>query len=208
MSTRRIYLYPAWVRLWHTINALCFLILVLTGLSMHFGTAEGKNLIRFDISVTLHNVAAIIITISYLYFVTGNIVTRNGRYYKHWRKNMVTNLWKQARFYALGIFRDEPHPFPVSEEQKFNPLQKFAYVLAMYIGMPLLIISGLGLLFPETIAYTVFGVSGLFLTDLLHIVIGFVLTLFLVIHLYTCTLGEKPGTLFKGIIKGYHDVHE
>lgn len=208
MSTRRIYLYPAWVRLWHTINAICFLILILTGLSMHFGTAEGKNLIRFDISVTLHNVAAITITISYLCFVIGNIVTRNGRYYRHWRKDMGTNLWKQARFYALGLFRGEPHPFPVTEEQKFNPLQKFTYVLAMYLGMPLVIISGLGLLFPETIAYTVFGVSGLFLTDLLHIVVGFILTLFLVIHLYTCTLGEKPGTLFKGIANGYHDIHE
>jgi thiosulfate reductase cytochrome b subunit len=78
----------------------------------------------------------------------------------------------------------------------------------MYVGMPLLIISGIGLLFPEIIAYTVFGVSGLVLTDLLHIIMGFVFTLFLLIHLYTCTLGEKPGTLFKGIADGYHEVHE
>jgi thiosulfate reductase cytochrome b subunit len=208
MSSKRIYLYPAWIRLWHLFNAICFLILVITGLSMHFGTAEGKNLIRFDLSVSLHNVAAIILTAGYAFYVTGNLVTKNGRYYGQWRKNMGPNLLKQARFYAFGIFRGEPHPFPVTEEQKFNPLQKFAYVLAMYVGMPLLIISGFGLLFPETIAYTVFGVSGLVLTDLLHIIMGFVLTLFLVIHLYTCTLGEKPGTLFKGIIKGYHEGHE
>jgi len=175
---------------------------------MHFGTAEGKNLIRFDLSVALHNVAAIILTFGYAFYVTGNLVTRNGRHYTQRTGNMVPDLLKQARFYAFGIFRGESHPFPVTEEQKFNPLQKFAYVLAMYVGMPLIIISGLGLLFPETIAYTVFGVSGLVLTDLLHIVMGFILTLFLVIHLYTCTLGEKPGTLFRGIVKGYHESHE
>ncbi len=208
MTTKRIYLYPKWVRLWHTINAICFILLLITGLSMHYATAEGGGFINFRASVGIHNVAAIIMTIGYAVFVMGNIVSSNGRHYKGWRKDLLPKLMKQARFYAIGMFRGEPHPFPVSEEQKFNPLQQFSYILAMYVGMPLLIISGIGLLFPEIIAYTVFGVSGLVLTDMLHIIMGFVLTLFLMIHLYTCTLGEKPGTLFRGIANGYHEVHE
>jgi thiosulfate reductase cytochrome b subunit len=118
------------------------------------------------------------------------------------------DLMKQFRFYAGGIFKGEPHPFPVTEEQKFNPLQRFSYVLAMYVGMPLLIISGFGLLFPEIVIFQVFGISGLALTDLLHIIMGFVLSIFLVIHLYTCTLGDKPGTLFKSMITGYHEEEE
>lgn len=207
MTTKKIYVYPVWVRLWHVLNAVCFILLILTGMSLHFTTAEG-NFIRFDISVAIHNVAAIIITINYGYFIMGNIVSSNGKHYKNWRKNLVTNLWRQGRFYAFGIFKKEPHPFPVSEDNKFNPLQKIAYVFVMYLGMPLLIISGLGLLFPETIAYAVFGVSGLLLTDMLHITMGFVLSLFLLIHIYTCTLGEKPLSLFKGMINGYHDAHE
>lgn len=207
MTTKKIYVYPVWVRLWHVLNAVCFILLILTGMSLHFTTVEG-NFIRFDISVAIHNVAAIIITINYGYFIMGNIVSSNGKHYKNWRKNLVTNLWRQGRFYAFGIFKKEPHPFPVSEDNKFNPLQKIAYVFVMYLGMPLLIISGLGLLFPETIAYAVFGVSGLLLTDMLHITMGFVLSLFLLIHIYTCTLGEKPLSLFKGMINGYHDAHE
>lgn len=206
--TKRLYLYPIWVRLWHLLNAVSFILLVLTGISLHFVTSEGNSLIRFDISVAIHNVAAIILTFNYGYYVIGNIVSKNGKHYKNWRKNLVANLWKQFQFYAVGIFKKEPHPFPVTEDNKFNPLQKIAYVLAMYLGMPLLIISGLGLLFPETIAYAVFNVSGLVLTAMLHIVTGFILSLFLLIHLYTCTLGEKPLTLFKGIIKGYHDSHD
>jgi len=206
--TKRLYLYPVWVRLWHLLNAVCFILLVLTGISLHFVTSEGNSLIRFDISVAIHNVAAIILTFNYGCYVIGNIVSKNGKHYKNWRKNLVANLWKQFSFYAVGIFKKEPHPFPVTEDNKFNPLQKIAYVLAMYLGMPLLIVSGLGLLFPETIAYAVFNVSGLVLTAMLHIVTGFILSLFLLIHLYTCTLGEKPVTLFKGMINGYHDSHD
>jgi thiosulfate reductase cytochrome b subunit len=207
MATTKIYLYPVWIRIWHVINALMFLLLILTGISLHFSNAD-HSLIRFDISVGIHNVAAIIVTFNYGIFVIGNIVTRNGKYYRKWRKNLATNLWKQFVFYAVGIFRKEKHPFPISEQQKFNPLQKFAYVIAMYFGMPLLILSGIAMMFPDIIAYNIFNISGLLFYDVLHIVVGFVLSLFLLIHIYTCTLGEKPGTLFKSMINGYHEEHE
>ena len=207
MATVKIYLYPVWIRIWHVINALMFILLILTGISLHF-SGEGNAFIRFDISVGIHNIAAIIVTFNYGVFVIGNMVTKNGKFYRKWRKNLVVNLWKQFVFYAVGIFNKESHPFPITEKQKFNPLQKFAYVIAMYFGMPLLILSGIALMFPEMIAYNVFNISGLVFYVVLHIIVGFVLSLFLLIHLYTCTLGDKPGTLFKSMINGYHEEHE
>jgi thiosulfate reductase cytochrome b subunit len=206
MATSKVYLYPVWIRLWHITNALMFILLIATGISLHFSSMD-NNLIRFDIAVGIHNVAAIIVTFNYGIFVIGNMVTKNGGYYRKWRKNLVVNLWKQFQFYAVGIFQKKPHPFPISEAQKFNPLQKFSYVIVMYFGMPLLILSGLGLMFPSLIAYKVFNISGLVFYDVLHIIVGFVLSLFLVIHIYTCTLGDKPGTLFKSMINGYHEEH-
>ncbi len=207
MSTKKIYLYPVWIRLWHTINALMIILLILTGISMRYSSPE-RTLIRFDVAVAIHNVAAIIVTFNYGIFVIGNIITRNGRYYRNWRKNLATSLWKQFIFYAVGIFRKEPHPFPVTEEQKFNPLQKISYAVVMYLCMPLLILSGLGLMFPDLIAYKIFNVTGLVFYDVAHIIVGFVISLFLLIHIYTCTLGDKPGTLFKSMITGYHEEHE
>jgi thiosulfate reductase cytochrome b subunit len=207
MATSRIYLYPVWIRIWHVINALMFLLLTFTGISLHFSSAD-SNLMSFNVAVGIHNVAAIVVSFNYGVFVIGNLVTKNGKFYRKWRKNLVVNLWTQFRFYAVGIFKKEKHPFPITEKQKFNPLQKFAYVIAMYFGMPLLILSGIALMFPEMIAYNVFNISGLLFYDVLHIVVGFVLSLFLVIHLYTCTLGDKPGTLFKSMINGYHEEHE
>ncbi len=207
MTNHKIYLYPVWIRIWHLINALMFLLLIFTGICLHF-CGTGQTLIPFNIGVGIHNTAAIIITFNYGVFVIGNMITRNGKFYRKWRKNLVTNLWKQFVFYAVGIFRNEKHPFPITEKQKFNPLQKFAYVIAMYFGMPLLILSGLALMFPGLTGYSVFNISSLVFYDVLHIIVGFVLSLFLLVHLYTCTLGDKPGTLFKSMVTGYHEEHE
>jgi thiosulfate reductase cytochrome b subunit len=90
-------------------------------------------------------------------------------------------------------------------ERKFNPLQKITYVLAMYVAFPLLIISGAGLLFPETVLNRFLGISGLILTDILHITMGFCLSVFMIVHIYTCTLGARPTSLFKSMITGFHE---
>ena len=188
MANKRIYLYPKWIRLWHVTNALMFLLLIFTGISLHYSSAE-SSLIPFQVSVGIHNICAIILTINYGIFVLGNMISGNGRYYKKWRKNLGPKLWKQFHFYAIGIFKGGPHPFPITKKQKFNPLQKISYVVVMYLGMPLIIVSGIGLMYPEKISNTIFKISGLLFYDVLHIIIGFVLSIFLVIHIYTCTLG-------------------
>jgi thiosulfate reductase cytochrome b subunit len=63
------------------------------------------------------------------------------------------------------------------------------------------------MLFPEIIVQKVFGVSGLFLTDLVHIITGFIISLFLIVHVYFCTMGIKLTSLFKGMINGWVEVH-
>ncbi len=204
-----MYLYPVWVRLWHLLNALLVIVLIITGISMQYtDKQEYTLLVGFSRAVKWHNIAATIITINYIVFVVANLFTGNGKYYRISKKDFISDLGKQFRYYAWGMFRGEKHPFPVTLERKFNPLQKFSYVLAMYVALPLLIISGLGLMFPETIIDRIFGVSGLILTDILHITLGFFVSVFLVIHIYTCTLGSRASSLFRGIITGYHESED
>ena len=204
-----MYLYPKWIRLWHLINAAMFLILIVTGISMQYTDKEHATyMVGFAKAVKWHNFAAIVLVINYIFFVTGNLLTNNGKYYRIGKKDFLLNLKKQFIYYSRGMFRGEKHPFPVTEERKFNPLQKITYVLALYVAVPLLIISGIGLLLPEITITTFFGVSGLILTDILHITMGFFLSIFMIIHVYTCTLGHKPTSLFRGIITGYHVSEE
>ena len=200
-----MYLYPKWIRIWHVINALVFQILIDTGLSMQYTDKENATyVVGFAKAVRMHNFAALILVINYIFFVCGNFLSKNGSYYRISRKNFMPDLIRQYIFYSSGMFKGEKHPFPVTEERKFNPLQKITYVLALYVAVPLLIISGIGLLLPEITITTIFGISGLILTDILHITMGFFLSIFMIIHIYTCTLGHKPTSLFRGIITGYH----
>ena len=74
--------------------------------------------------------------------------------------------------------------------------------------MPLLILSGIVLLIPELAPDRILGMTGMVLTDILHITTGFLLSIFMIIHIYTCTLGAKPTSLFRGMITGYHSTDE
>ncbi len=200
-----MYLYPKWLRIWHVVNAILFIILIVTGVSMQYTDKDNTAyMVSFAKAVKAHNYAATLLTINYIIYLTANVLTGNARFYKIERENFVKDLMLQLRYYSFGMFRGEKHPFPVTEERKFNPLQKLTYVLAMYLALPLLIISGIGLLFPEITVQSFFGVSGLIYTDILHITTGFLLSIFMIVHIYTCTLGAKPGSLFWGMITGYH----
>jgi len=165
---------------------------------------KDSHLIPFELSVTIHNVSGIALIITFVFFVFANRFTWNGQYYKIRLKGYGGELWKQIRFYSWGIFKKEKPPFPISKVRKFNPLQQLSYVIAMYILVPLIIISGIGLLFPEITITSVWGRSGLWLTDLFHQVLGFFLTLFWLIHLYFCTIGKTSTSNFKSMIDGWH----
>ena len=206
MSEEKIYLYPRWVRLWHTINALSCLFLIVTGVSMQFSNPK-VPLIRFDIAVSIHNIFGIILVFNYLFFFIANLFTWNGKYYKIAFRGFYQRLLGQFHYYTRGIFKGENPPFPITKERKFNPLQQFSYVMTMYILVPVMAISGLGLLYPDAIPTQVFGISGLHLTDLFHILAGFIISLFMFVHIYFCTIGKTATSNFKSMLTGFHESH-
>ena len=206
MTEGKIYLYPVWIRLWHMMNALFCLILIVTGISMQFSNPK-VPLIRFDVAVSIHNIFGILLIINYLLFFAGNLVTTNGRYYKIKFRGFYSELLSQFKYYTHGIFKREEAPFTINKERKFNPLQQFTYVMSMYILVPIICITGLSLMYPDVIPTNVFGLSGLHLTDLLHIFISFIISLFMFVHIYFCTIGKSPVSNFKSMINGYHEAH-
>lgn len=204
MAHDKIYLYPIWIRIWHWLNAILFILLMITGISMQYSNPDNPWLVSFELSVQLHNICGIFISINYLLFFLGNLFTSNGKQYKMKTKGLFTRLYNQSIFYLFGMFKKEDAPYPISKENKFNPLQRFIYSTAMYIGFPIIIASGLALFFPEIIIPQIFGVSGLLVTAMFHVIIGFILSLFLFIHLYVCTIGSSISSNFKSMITGWH----
>ncbi len=198
-----MYLYPLWVRLWHLANALMFLALLVTGLSLQYSSVE-YTIIPFNYAVSIHNIAGIIICVGYIFYLFANRFTSNGQYYQFPIKGMMGRIIKQFRYYSYGIFKHEDAPFPVSVGRKFNPLQKISYVFVMYIFMPIVIITGLALLFPDILPDKILGIGGIHITDLLHILMGFILSVFMIVHIYFCTIGKTPLANFKSMINGWH----
>ncbi len=202
-----LYLYPGWVRAWHWINAALFIVLMVTGASMHFAGAAW--LLPFGTARMLHNVAGILISVAWVGFIVGNLVTGNGRHYRVRLRGFLGRLVAQSRYYAVGIFRNEPHPFHPSEEEKFNTLQQLSYLGVMHLMMPVLILSGLAFLLSVYLPETLFDLGGvaigtLWVVAMVHLTVAWLLSLFLLVHLYVITTGETPLTNLKAMLTGWH----
>jgi len=203
-TNNKIYFYPVWLRIWHGINAIGIILLIITGYTMQAGNES--SVLGFNTSVNIHNISGIIVSANYLLFILGNIVTNNSKFYIVKPKNFLKRPMKQAYYYAWGMFHGMEKPYPLSEKRKFNPLQKYAYIGAMYIFVPFVIASGFALLFPEIIIESVYNISGIMLTAVLHSVVGFLIFLFLIIHVYVSSIGKSPKENFKSIISGWHHI--
>jgi thiosulfate reductase cytochrome b subunit len=204
MENHKLYLYPVWLRVWHGINAICIIILMFTGLSMQYGNID-YPLIPFKTSVSLHNFCGVVASLGFIVFIVGNFLSDNGIHYRFKIRGLYKRFYKQIMYYASGYFKGEPKPYPISEEFKFNPLQRVSYAIAMYVLMPLVIFSGIGLLYPELIVEKIFNIGGVQLTALLHSIMGFFIAFFLLIHLYVASIGKNPLRNYKSIISGYHE---
>lgn len=197
-----LYLYSLWVRAWHWINALLFLVLILSGASMHFSGVTW--LLAFETARPVHNVAGILLTLGWIVFVVGNLVTANGRFYRiHWR-GWLTRMTEQSWYYAVGIFRNAPHPFHPGESEKFNELQKLTYLGVMYALMPLLIVSGWAFLLVPYLPETLFGIGSVWVVAMTHLTVAYLLVLFLLTHLYIITTGTTLFSNHRAMITGWH----
>lgn len=204
MSNNRLYLYPIWLRIWHGINALCIILLGITGISMQYTNIE-TPLIKFSSAISLHNFFGVLAVISYTFYFIANMISGNNIHYKLKLKGLVGRLFKQGQYYVFGYLKGEPKPFKVSKDEKFNPLQKVSYVSTMFILVPVVIITGVALLYPEMIITKFYDMSGIRLTTFFHSIAGFFILIFLIIHLYVITIGKYPLRNFKSIVTGYHE---
>jgi thiosulfate reductase cytochrome b subunit len=161
--------------------------------------------IRFDLAVSLHNITGFILLFNYMLFIIANTISKNSRHYRIQLKGLTDRLMVQFRYYTYGIFKHEVAPFPATKKMKFNPIQQVTYFITMFILMPLIFVTGLPMLFSGAIIRQLLGSNAFFITDILHITVGFLLSVFLIIHIYFCTMGAKPTSNFKSIITGYHE---
>lgn len=202
--TDRLYLLPLWIRLWHWTNAALIITLAVTGFSLHFADPR-LPLVEFALAARVHDVAGIALLAVYGAFVIANIVSGNWWQYVPKPPGVLQRCRVQARWYMVGIFKGEPHPYRVSEEANFNALQALSYWLVMYMVLPVMLLTGLVFLLPELAPERAFGFDGLLPVAVLHYLTGAVIVMFMIAHVYLGTTGKTATSMFKTMLTGWHE---
>ncbi len=197
------YVYDRWVRSWHWINALLFLVLGITGFRIHFGGRQ-EPILSFETAFHVHNLVGFVMALWFAWFIISGMITRNDRSFFKPPANWFRGILLQARYYLLGVFRGDPHPFHTTRERRFNPMQQVVYLVVMYGIFPVLVVTGLLLIYPELLPETIVDRPGGWVVATAHYLSAAALALFLVVHLYLITLGDKPGDGLKSMIDGDH----
>jgi len=202
-AAEKVRMYPVWLRVWHWSNAILFFVLAYTGVRLHFGQRRGP-IMSFETAFNVHNLAGSLLVVVGVLFFVGNVLGRNQRQYLSRPRDGLRGILRQLEWYLIGIFKGEPHPYHAAPEHKFNPLQHLTYVGVMYVMYPLLLLSGVALLFPGLLAKDVLGYPGSFWMAAIHWIMAAAGILFLAGHLYLGSMGDKVRDLYAAMLDGHH----
>jgi len=204
----RIYLHTLPVRMWHWLNVLCFVVLIVTGVQIRYRGI--LDLMSFQTAVDVHNFAGFSLIGLFLFWAAYYTASGNMKVYIPDLniKRFVENAWKQAVYYGYGIFRGEPNPHHATLDHKFNPMQQLAYFSIMFFLMPVLIATGLLLWDLDRFAAVFDLLGGIKAVSAAHLLVAIFFAAFLFVHIYLTTLGRTPLEHIKAMFTGYEEEPE
>jgi thiosulfate reductase cytochrome b subunit len=205
-SPHKIYLQPTPVRIWHWLNAFGIITLTATGAQIRF--PEFISLFgSYKSAILLHNTAGLVVSASFsLWFFYYGLVARNMRkVYVPTKEDLQVGILRQAKFYFLTYFLGWKNPHHPTPENKFNPMQKSAYLAIMFVLMPLVALTGILLTNVSPLREFVILVGGLKILDAAHYLLACCLIAFLFTHVYLATLGKTAMSYIKPMWTGWED---
>jgi thiosulfate reductase cytochrome b subunit len=199
MSMKKIFIYARFERFWHWAQAALIILLGITGFEIH-GT---YRLIGFGPATVVHNVAALLLIVLAVFAIFWHFTTGEWRQYIPTTENLRT----MVRFYTSGIFHNEPHPQQKTRVSKLNPLQRLTYLGFKLLIFPVLATTGILYLRYENFAEMGLPLS-LETIALVHTAAAFLITVFLIVHVYMTTTGRTVFSNIKAMITGYEKIEE
>lgn len=200
-----IYLHPAPVRVWHWINAFGFILLILTGVQIRF--AELLTIMPLKDAVNLHNYVGFGVILNYGLWVSYYFGTGKIRIYFPNPLTFLPQATQQVAYYTSGIFQGLPNPHHMSPDNKFNALQKQAYLGLMFVFLPAQMVSGLFLWRIKQFDNYIQLMGGIKIVDTIHVLLFFFFSTFMFVHAYLATLGHTPLAHYKAMFTGYEEEH-
>lgn len=192
--------YDVHERIWHWVQAVTALVLLATGAALHapWGVRPGS----LEVLARVHEAAGAFLVLNaalgLFYYVTSGAIRE---YLPGPPRDFFTLAAAQARFYLVGIFRGEPHPFErEATGRRLNPLQRVTYLAILNLLLPLLVVTGALLWARERVP----ALAGLPTRPLLvaHLLGAWLLGAFVIAHVYLTTTGRTPLGNLRAMVTG------
>jgi thiosulfate reductase cytochrome b subunit len=206
---KRIYLHPLPIRFWHWVNALGFIILIVTGVQIRFGNVI--QLFSFDTAVKVHSWLGFILLANYFIWLLYYLLTLNIKIYippLHHPIEFTKKALCQAKFYGWGIMVGDENPHHSTPDNKFNPMQQVSYLMIMAALIPVQIITGLFLWDPNLFGKYINLIGGIQIADTIHVLLFIFFSAFIIVHFYLATLGHTTWAHIIAMFTGYEEEHE
>ncbi len=203
MKKRRVYVYKAFERFWHWMQAVLIFFLAFSGFEIH----GAYTFFGFRDAVTYHNIAAYMLIILIVFAIFWHFATGEWRQYVP----SLKNIRAQLNYYIFGIFIDAPHPTKKTVLTKLNPLQKLTYFGLKILVIPVIVTSGLLYMlyrYPQRHGIEELNIQSLEYIAIIHTIAAFLLVAFIITHLYLITTGEKVTTNLKAMLTGYEELED
>ena len=204
--TKPEYLYTAAERFWHWLQMAAILILLVVGLIIHEPQWFGG--LSFRGMVFVHTVVGWILVGNFLLALYYFLATDYLKQFVPKPQGFFSRALLQAKFYAQGIFRGEPHPFKKSFWDKLNPMQRMAYFGLLFGMLPIQMVTGVWLwaarIWPA--AASLFGAATMTWVAAIHTLDAWLIATFVVAHVYLTTTGATPFEYIEAMITGWENV--
>lgn len=200
---KSVYIYKAFERFWHWMQALLIFFLAATGFEIH----GSLSFFGYQNAVEYHNIASYIFIILILFAVFWHLTTGE------WKQYIPTgrNIKAEINYYLTGIFRNAPHPTKKTVLSKLNPLQKLVYFGLKILVIPVMVVSGILYMFyryPQQNSIVGIKVDSLEPIAVIHTAGAFLLIAFIIVHIYLMTTGATVTSNLKAMLTGYEELED
>lgn len=201
----KLYMYTAYERIWHWLQATIMMSLIVTGFEIH--APDALHIAGFEAAVAAHKILGFLLIGNAFLGMLYHLFSGEIRQYFSSSLDFLPLAVRQASYYLYGIFRGSPHPFVKRPDRKHNPLQRTVYVIILNILLPLQVVTGLILWGAQRWPDAVGAVGGLANIAAVHTAGSWAFTAFLIMHVYLITTGPTPLSNLRAMITGWED-HE
>ena len=203
---KMVYMTPMPVRIWHWLNAFGIVTLCITGIQIRF--PDYVNIFgSYKAAIQLHNTAGTVVSVSYILWLSYYLIVAKSliKLYVPTVEDLTSGIFRQAYYYFLTYFLGMSNPHHSRPDSKFNPMQKAAYLVIMLILMPLVILSGVLLMYVDPFRQLLLLLGGIKALVGTHFLVACSFTAFLFVHIYLATLGHTPLAHFKPMWNGWEE---